>query len=148
MHADAYDTEIMEDYINGFVERKSSGAYEGSISIEGIVLPNITAVYFKDEGDSYLWLRRKKVLEYDFESQTYKERDARPQFEAYLKKQVEGNVVAYKGEFAFMRFKFSITGVWDKVLGKDKQRLNLFVERLPLPEQTIINSINEAKKNK
>jgi hypothetical protein len=56
--------------------------------------------------------------------------------------------VAYKGEFAFMRFRFSITGVWDKVLGKDKQRLNLFVERLPLPEQTIINSINEAKKNK
>lgn len=148
MHADAYDTEIMEDYINGFVERKSSGAYEGSISIEGIVLPNITAVYFKDEGDSYLWLRRKKVLEYDFESQTYKERDARPQFEAYLKKQVEGNVVAYKGEFAFMRFKFSITGVWDKVLGKDKQRLNLFVERLPLSQQTIINSINQSRKNK
>jgi hypothetical protein len=105
-------------------------------------------VYFKDNGENYLWIKRKKVLEYDFESQTYKEREAKPQFEAYLKKQVDGNVVAYKGEFAFMRFKFSITGVWDKVLGKDKQRLNLFVERLPLSQQTIINSINQSRKNK
>jgi hypothetical protein len=47
-----------------------------------------------------------------------------------------------------MRFKYSITGVWDKILGNDKQRLNLFVERLPLTQQTIINSINESKKKK
>jgi hypothetical protein len=136
----------MEDYTNGFVERKSGGAYEGSISIEGIVLPNITAVYFKDEGENYLWLRRKKVLEYDFESQTYKEREAKPQWEAYLQKQADNNTVAYKGEFFFMHFKYSIVGVWDRVLGNDKnQRLNLFVERLPMSQQSIINSINEQK---
>lgn len=138
-----------DDYINGYVERKNDGTYGGSLTIEGITLQGgITAVYFKDEGESYLWLRRKKVLEYDFESQTYKERDAKPQFEAYLKKQIDNNAVAYKGEFIFMRFKFSITGVWDKILGNDKQRLNLYIERLPHSQQTIINSINKARKNK
>lgn len=139
---------MIDDYINGFVERKKDGTYGGSLTIEGINLQGgITAVYFKDDGESYLWLRRKKVLEYDFESQTYKERDAKPHFEAYLKKQLDGNAVAYKGEFAFMRFRYSITGVWDKVFGNEKQRLNLFVERLPLSEQTIINSINESRKS-
>lgn len=137
-----------DDYINGYVERKNDGTYGGSLTIEGITLQGgITAVYFKDEGESYLWLRRKKVLEYDFESQSYRERDAKPQFEAYLKKQIDNNAVAYKGEFIFMRFKFSITGVWDKILGNDKQRLNLYVERLPHSQQTIINSINKARKN-
>lgn len=136
-----------DDYINGYVERKKDGTYGGSLTIEGITLQGgITAVYFKDDGENYLWIRRKKVLEYDFESQSYKEREAKPQFEAYLKKQIDNGSVAYKGEFAFMRFKYSITGVWDKVLGNDKRRLNLFVERLPLSQQTIINSINESRK--
>jgi hypothetical protein len=140
---------MIDEYVNGYVERKKDGTYSGSLTIEGINLQGgITAVYFKDEGKNYLWLRRKKVLDYDFETQTYKERDARPQFEAYLKKQIEEGAVAYKGEFVFMRFRYSIKGVWDRILGNEKQRLNLFVERLPLPEQTIINCINEAKKNK
>lgn len=135
------------DYINGFIERKQGGRYEGKITIDGVIMPSISAVYFKDDGDDYLWLKRKKVLDYDYESQTYKEREARPQWEAYLKKQVKDNVVAYKGEFFFLHFKYSIVGVWDKVLGTDKQRLNLFVERLPMSQQTLINSINESKKN-
>jgi hypothetical protein len=138
---------MTEDYVNGYIQRTQKGTFEGVVSIEGITLPSITGVYFKDDGENYLWLRRKKVLEYDFESQTYKEREAKPQFEAYLKKQIEGETVAYKGEFIFMRFKFSITGVWDKILGKEKQRLNLFVERLPMSQQTIINSINQSKRN-
>ena len=138
---------MIEDYVNGYVERRKDGTYGGSLTIEGINLQGgITATYFKDDGESYLWLRRKKVLEYDFESQAYHEREARPPFEAYLKKQLNDGTVAYKGEFAFMRFKYSITGVWDKVLGNDKHRLNLFVERLPLSQQTIINSINESRK--
>lgn len=137
-----------DDYINGYVERRKDGTYGGSLTIEGINLQGgITATYFKDDGENYLWIRRKKVLEYDFESQAYHERDAKPHFEAYLKKQLDGNAVAYKGEFAFMRFRYSITGVWDKVFGNEKQRLNLFVERLPLSEQTIINSINESRKS-
>ena len=139
---------MIDDYINGYVERKQGGRYEGKLSIDGILLPSITATYFKDDGENYLWIRRKKVLEYDFETQTYKEREARPQFEAYLKKQFDGDTIAYKGEFFFMRFKYSIIGVWDKILGNDCQRLNLFVERLPLTQQTIINSINESKKQK
>jgi len=139
---------MIEDYVNGYIQRTAKGTFEGVVSIDGITLPSIVGVYFEDEGNKYLWLRRKKVLEYDFESQMYKERDAKPQFEAYLKKQIDDGAVAYKGEFIFMRFKYSITGLWDRVLGNDKQRLNLFVERLPLAEQTIINSINETKRNK
>jgi hypothetical protein len=136
---------MVEDYINGYIQRSQGGSYDGKITIEGILLPAISAVFFKDNGENYLWLKRKKVLDYDYESQTYKEREARPQWEAYLKKQIGNDTVSYKGEFFFMHFKYSITGVWDKILGNEKQRLNLFVERLPMSQQTIVNSINEQK---
>jgi hypothetical protein len=136
-------TVMVDGYTNGYVQRTQGGAYEGKITIDGVSLPAISAVYFKEQGQEYLWLKRKKVLDYDFESQTYKEREAKPQWEAYLQKQADNNTVAYKGEFFFMHFKYSIVGVWDRVLGNDKnQRLNLFVERLPMSQQSIINSIN------
>ena len=63
-----------------------------------------------------------------------------------MKKQMEDDVVAFKGQFMFMRFKFSIVGVWDTVIGKDKSRMNLFVDRLPMSQQTILNDINERKR--
>lgn len=138
---------MTEGYINGYVQRTSGGTYDGKISIDGIILPAISAVYFKKDGENYLWLKRKKVLDYDEKSMTYREREARPQWEAYLKKQLSEDTVAYRGEFFFMHFKYSIVGVWDSVLGMDKQRLNLFVERLPMSQQTIINNINDLKKN-
>ena len=139
---------MTSDYINGYIQRSQTGSYDGKITIDGITLPAISAVFFKDNGENYLWLKRKKVLDYDYESQTYKEREARPQWEVYLKKQVDNNVVAYKGEFFFMHFRYSIVGVWDGIFGMDKrQRLNLFVERLPMSQQTIINNINERKNN-
>lgn len=134
-------------YINGQIERKQEGRYEGAVRIEGIDLTPVEATFFKDDnGDSYLWLKRKPIMEYDFESQTYTTRQRKPSFEAYLKKQINDSVVAYKGEFMFMRFKFSIVGIWDVVLGKENQRLNLFVERLPLSQQTILNDINQRKR--
>ena len=138
---------MTEDYINGYIERKSNGAYEGRITIEGITLPSIMGVYFSDEGKNYLWLKRKKILEYDFESRTYKERDASPQWEAYLLKSSGTSGVEYRGEFMFLHFRFSIVGIWDKIMGRDKHRLNLSVERLPQRDQTIINRINERRKD-
>ena len=132
----------------GYIERGQNGRYGGKVNIEGVVLDGVVGVYFKKDGDSYLWLRRDKVLEYDDKTMTYKEREARPQWEAYLKKQLEDDTVAYKGEFNFLRFRFSIVGVWDRILGNDKrQRLNLYVERLPTSHQNIINAINKAKQN-
>jgi hypothetical protein len=132
----------------GYIERGQNGRYGGKVNIEGVVLDGVVGVYFKKDGDSYLWLRREKVLEYDDKTMTYKEREARPQWEAYLKKQMDNDTVAYKGEFNFLRFRFSIVGVWDRILGNDKkQRLNLYVERLPTSHQVIINAINKAKQN-
>lgn len=137
-----------EDYINGYIQRTQGGLYLGKMSIEGISLGNIEAVYFQKDGENYLWLKRKKILEYNEKTQTYNEREAQPRWEAYLKKQTDGSTVAYKGKFNFMRFRFSIVGIWDRVLGTDKQhRLNLYVERLPVLQQTIINGINERKRN-
>lgn len=138
----------MNDYVNGFVERNRDGQYLGRMKIEGISLGTIEAVYFKKDEENYLWLRRRRVLEYDDETKTYKEREPKPKWEAYLKKQMDGDTVAYRGTFFFMRFRFSIEGVWDKILGTDaRKRLNLFVERLPMNQQTVINTINERKKN-
>lgn len=134
---------------DGYLERMSGGTYEGSVFVEKrIDLSPIEGVYFKKDGETYLWLRRKPALEYDFETQSYRKRERTPKWECYLKKQLDGDTVAFKGEFMFMRFRYSIYGVWDSVLGNDKKRLlNLYVERMPMSEQTIINNINERKRN-
>lgn len=135
----------MSDYINGYIERNAGGAYEGRITIEGISLDGgIVGVYFKKDERNYLWLKRKRILEYDDKTMSYKEREAKPRWECYLQKQMDDNTVAYKGDFFFLRFRFSVVGVWDRILGTDKKhRLNLFVERLPMAKQTIINGIRE-----
>lgn len=134
------------NYTNGYLERLSSGRYEGVLTIEGIDLSPIYGVYFKEDGKSYLWLRRKPLLEFDYKTESYRERHREPRWEVYLTKQLDGDSIAYKGEFIFLRFKFQIVGIWDKVMYKDKNRLNLFVERLPMNKQTIINGINERKR--
>ena len=136
------------DYVNGYIERQTGGQYGGVLRIEGIDLSPVQGVYFTSEGDNYLWIKRKPIMEYSFERQEYINRERRPRLDIYMKKQVDGDgVVAYKGEFMFMRFKFSVTGVWDSILGKDtRQRLNLYVERLPLSQQTLLQSINERKR--
>lgn len=135
-------------YVNGFIERKTNGTYQGNLTIDGINISPIIGKYFKQDNDTYLWLRRKNILEYDETTMSYKERDVLPRWECYLKKQVEENTIAYKGTFFFMRFCFEIIGVWDKILGSDKHhRLNLYVERLPMAQQSIINSINKRKRD-
>ena len=134
---------------DGYAQRNIDGSFGGAIKIEGVDLSPIEAVYFKRDGDTYLWLKRKPLLEYDHKTESYKERQKEPRWECYLKKQLEEGAVAFKGEFIFLRFRFNIVGVWDAVLGNDKkQRLNLYIERLPLSQQTIINNINERKRNK
>ena len=134
-------------YKNGYIERRDGGVYGGVIAIDGITIPNLIGQYFKQDGITYLWLKRQKILEYDKDMQTYFERESKPQFEVYLKKQINNNVVIFKGEFIFMHFVYEITGLWDEVLGMEKQRrLNLYVERLPMSKQKIINSINERRR--
>lgn len=133
---------------NGFLERKSGGRYEGKLSIEGIDLSPIEGVYFQEDGKQYLWIKRKYLVEYDYESQSYKKRPREPRWETYLEKQIDNNIVAYKGECYLLHFRFYVVGTWDLVMGKDKQRLNLFVERVPMSEQNIIKNINERNARK
>lgn len=135
-----------EGYINGYLERKQGGRYEGILRIDGVDISPIEGVYFQEEEKQYLWLKRKPLLEYDMEAHIYKRRPREPRWEAYLAKGNERHV-AYDGTCFFLRFKYRIFGMWDKVLGMERQRLNLFVERLPMSEQTIINGINERNKN-
>lgn len=137
-----------EGYVNGYVERSSFGGYLGKLTIEGITFPSIEGTYFKQDGNTYLFLKRRPIMEYDYEKGEYKTREPRPQVKIYMQKQVDGDgVVAFKGDFMFMRFKFNIIGVWDMVLGKDKKRLNLFVERAPRKEQTLLIGIAKRKSN-
>lgn len=135
------------EYTNGYIERKAGGEYIGEIKVEGVNLSPIIGQYFKQDGENYLWLHRKPLLEYDMQTQKYNKREREPRFEVYLKKQANNDSFAYIGEFLFMRFKFKIVGVWDSIVGLDKKRLNFFIDRLPMSEQTIINGINERKKN-
>ena len=134
------------DYINGFVQRESNGEYKGQLSVEGIDLSPVEAQYFKRDGETYLFIKRKPIMEYDETTMSYRTRERKPSVEIYMKKQIDGATVAFKGDFMFMRFKFNIVGVWDRILGKDNHRLNLYVERLPMSEQTLLRSINERNK--
>ena len=134
------------DAVNGFVQREAGGHYGGNVTVDGVDLSPIEATYFKQEGESYLWLRRKPIMEYDFETQSYKTRKREPSWECYLKKMKDGSAVAYRGEFSFLRFRYAIYGIWDNVLGNDKALLNLYVERLPMNQQTILNGVNERKR--
>ena len=135
------------DYINGHIERVAQGGYSGQLTVEGIDLSPIEAQFFKKDGDIFCFIKRKPIMQYNHETQSYSTRERKPALQIYMKKQINPDgVVAFAGDFMFMRFKFKIEGVWDKILGKEKHRLNLFVERLPLSEQTLLRSINEKKR--
>ena len=138
-----------DDYVNGHIERQGDGCYKGGLTVEGINLSPIEGQYFKKDQDTYLYIKRSPIMEYDYDKMEYHSRERRPQLQIYMKKVVDGDgVVAYKGDFMFMRFKFNITGVWDAILGKERNRLNLFVERAPMSEQTILKSIAQRKERK
>jgi hypothetical protein len=136
---------LQNEYSNGYIERQAHGKYRGVLRIDGIDLSPIDGVFFKEEGKTYLWLKRSSILEYDWERSEYRKRNREPRWEAYLNKHSDG-AIAFKGEFIFLRFKYQITAIWDKVL-KEKNRLNFFVERVPLERQTIINGINMRLKD-
>ena len=140
-------TMVGNDFINGHIERKAGGVYEGMLKIDGIDISPIEAQYFEKGGEYFFWLKRKKLLEYDDRTMTYIERNPNPKWEVYMKKGLEGDTKMYKGEFVFMHFCYSIVGLWDKVFGKEKFRLNLFTERLPQSRQKIINAVNERLRN-
>lgn len=135
-------------YTSGSIERNKDGNYVGNLTIEGIDLSPVQGVLFSKEGKNYLWLRRCDKVVYDPDTNTYSKKKREPRLEAYLEKQMDGNVVAYKGEFFFLRFRFSICAVWDSVLGMETNRMNLFVDRMPQQSQTIINNIANRKHGK
>lgn len=132
-------------YSTGYIFRRKNGSHEGVLDVEGVEVSPIEGMYFKEDGIQYLWLKRKPTLEYDDDECKYVTRASTPSFEAYLRKTSEDNV-AYRGEFTFLRFRYTIVGIWDTVFGSDKSRLNLYVERMPMSQQKIINSINERYK--
>lgn len=130
---------------DGFLQREQGGSYVGRISIEHIDLSPIEGVYFKEKGKNYLWLYRRPVLEYDETTMSYKKRQCNPYWEVYLEKTKGEEGIAYRGHFFFLRFKYNIVGIWDKTLGDIQHRLNLYVDRAPSNEQTIINRIRDGK---
>lgn len=138
-----------ERYIDGYLERKPGGSYEGVLSIEGVDISPIEGMYFEENNEQYLWLRRKRKLEYDNARGKFIPMETKPKWESYLKKQ-KSESIAYKGNFFFLHFAYIITGIWDGVYGKDERRhrLNFIVERKPMDEQNIINSINKQKQAK
>lgn len=133
------------DYINGYIQKSAEG-FTGVLRIEGIDMSPVVGTYFKCDADMCLWLRRAPLIRYDMESGEYVKKPREPRWEVYMRRRsvsMGSDVVAYEGTFVFLHFKYRIKGVWDAVFGKDRNRLNLFVERLPMDEQTIINGIRE-----
>lgn len=134
---------IYDDNLSGYIQKTRKGTLEGELTVYGVDISPIHATMFEQDGSNYLWLRRKDIMEYDFELQSFKTRKAKPKWEVYMKKQVKDGTVRYEGEFVFLRFRYSITGMWDRVLGMEKSRLNLFIDRLPQEKQDIINKVNK-----
>ena len=137
----------MTPYTNtGYIQKGGNG-FEGEITIEDIVLSPIEGKFFiyKKDKKQYLWLKRKPILEYNQEIKRYETRPREPRWETYLQRQDNDNI-PYVGTFVFLHFKFKIQGTWDLTdIGKKYKKMNLFIERLPIHEQTIINTI--SKKN-
>lgn len=127
--------------VNGFLKRNRDKKHEGSLNIDGVDISPIEGMYFVQNNKQYLWLKRKPMLVYDEKTMSYKTKTKEPRWECYLTKQIGGSI-DYRGTFMFLRFKYSIVGIWDSVF----DRLNLYVDRLPINEQTIIKEINSNKK--
>lgn len=126
--------------LNGGYIELTKGEYVGELSIDGVNISPIVGFFFKDKRTRWLWIKRKRILEYDFENGTFANKDPKPSFETYLQKQSSGNV-AYKGEFVFFKFKYSVVAFWDDE--KTKRKMTLSVERLPNKQQNILNKIKE-----
>lgn len=138
----------MTEYTNAGFLQKTKDGFEGNLNIEDIDISPIEGMFFVYEKDKkqYLWLKRKPMMEYNIDAKKYVFRAREPRWEVYMKKHGYGDV-AFTGEFVFLHFKFKIDGIWDKSEnGQKKKRINLFVERLPMQDQTIINNINERIK--
>lgn len=137
----------MTSYTNtGYIQKGKNG-FEGEITIEDIVLSPIEGKFFvyKKDKRQYLCLKRKPILEYNQEIKRYETRPREPRWETYLQRQDNDNI-PYVGTFVFLHFKFKIQGTWDLTdMGKKTKKMNLFIERLPMQEQTIINTISERK---
>ncbi len=139
--------ELFENaYSNGYLERCAGGKYEGMIEVDGVSLSPIDGLYFKEKGKNWLWVKRKETIEYDYMNDTYIKRKANPYWECYMEKQ-RGGDIAYVGYFVFCHFRYVIKGIWDRFM-KDVDRINFYVERLPMSDQTIINNINLKNKEK
>ena len=129
----------------GYIERKGDG-YEGRLTIDGVDISPITGVYFRKDGNMFLWLRRKAIMEYDTTRQRFYRRASRPVWETYMEKQTQ-RTTDYAGEFVFLRLRYAIYGMWDHVTDKRRDRMNLFVERMPMDRQTIIKNINKMRRH-
>ena len=135
----------MIDYQSDGYLQKSKNGFDGQIKIENIDLSPIEGMFFIHEKTkkSYLWIKRKPLLEYNDKKNKYEYRPREPRWEVYLEKQTQGNI-HYIGEFIFLHLKYKIVGIWDKNdLSKKKQRINFYIERMPTNQQTIINENNE-----
>lgn len=129
---------------DGYLQKGKNG-FEGQIIIENINLSPIEGMFFVHDRTKkeFLWLKRKPLLEYNSKEQKYDFRPREPRWEVYLEKYYGGSI-PYIGYFVFLHIKYKISGIWDKnEISKKKQRINFFIERLPISEQTIINEINK-----
>lgn len=135
---------MIEYQSDGYLQKGKNG-FEGQLKIENIDMSPIEGMFFVHEKTkkSYLWVKRKPLLEYNDKKNKYEFRPREPRWEVYLEKQIEGKI-PYIGEFIFLHLKFKIIGIWDKNdLSKKKQRINFFIERMASSQQTIINENNQ-----
>ena len=138
----------MIDYLSDGYLQKSKNGFDGQIKVDNVDLSPIEGMFFVHERTKkeYLWLKRKQLLEYNEKKCGYELRPREPRWEVYLEKQ-QNSSIPYKGEFCFLHFKYKIVGIWDRnEISKKKQRINFYIERLPLNEQTIINE-NKQRNN-
>lgn len=133
---------------DGYLQREAGGRYTGRIRIFGVDLSPVEGVYFKDKGKSYLYIKRQPMKEYDEKTYTFVDRPRRPSWEVCMSKNTKEGGIAYSGTFTFLRIRYRIVGMWDSVLGTEKSRLNLYIERLADEEQTIIQGIRHAREQK
>ena len=66
----------------GYIER-CKGEYVGNLIIDGVDISPIVAYFFTKNHVRWLWVKRKQILEYDIDNETFTKRNPTPTLDVY-----------------------------------------------------------------
>ena len=123
----------------GLVTRTNNG-YIGRLNIENVIF-DIQTTFWSDKSPNYIWVQRPKEKNFDEKTKTFMDYIPKPFFECYAYKAKKNDIMAYRGDFMFVGFKYELIAWYED---KNGHQMNFEVERSK--SQPILNRLNEINK--